>query len=87
MKKHTEVYLRQRARRLAHLYNRKKKEDKAWFPRNQNQAKHVVWQTLIVIRHQLNKALGCRLRQGDFEFLSKAIMKKLYSGKAVEAVR
>jgi hypothetical protein len=49
----------------------------AWLPTNRSEAQHVVYETLVVVREQLNKALGCRLKHGDFEFLAKAVMKKL----------
>jgi hypothetical protein len=53
----------------------------AWLPKDPNEAQHVVWETLILVRDQLNKALGCRLKKGDFEFLSKAAMSKMYPRK------
>jgi hypothetical protein len=46
-------------------------------PKNRNEARRIVYETLIVVREQLNKALGCRIRGGDLEFLTKAIMDKL----------
>jgi len=33
---------------------------------------------MIILRKQLNKALGCKLKRGDFEFLTKSVMKSLY---------
>jgi hypothetical protein len=48
-----------------------------WLPQKRSEAQHVVYETLVVVRDQLNKALGCHLKHGDFEFLAKAVMKKL----------
>jgi hypothetical protein len=53
----------------------------AWLPKDQNEARRAVWETLIVVRQQINKALGCHLKQGGFEFLTRAVMNELYPGK------
>jgi hypothetical protein len=54
----------------------------AWsLPKDPNEARRVVWMTMIVVREQLNKALGCHLKEGDFEFLTKAVMDKMYPRK------
>jgi hypothetical protein len=51
---------------------------KSWYPEDRAQAEHVIWQTMIILRKQLNKALGCKLKDGEFEFLTKSVMKSLY---------
>jgi len=51
---------------------------KPWYPEDRGQAEHVVWQTMIILRKQLNRALGCKLEQGNCEFLSKSVMRSLY---------
>src|SRR6266566_6754639 len=50
------------------------------FTEVRNEARRVVYETMIVVREQLNEALGCHIRIGDFKFLITAIMDKLNKG-------
>ena len=53
----------------------------AGLPKDRNEALQVVWRTMIVIRQQLNKALGCNLRSGDLQQLTDMVMDKMYPRK------
>jgi hypothetical protein len=46
-------------------------------PRERNEALRVVYDTMIVLRHQLNEALGCKLKSGDLQRLTDLVMAKL----------
>jgi hypothetical protein len=50
-------------------------------PKDRNEARRVVWETVKVVRIQLNKALGCRLQQGDLDYVTDSVMHKLYPMK------
>jgi len=60
------------------LPHKEGRENMAWLPENPNEARHVVFETMIVLRQQLNKALGCHIKTGDLEFLTRAVMDKMY---------
>src|SRR2546427_1797059 len=59
-----------------------KQGEKIWLDLTEvrNEARRVVYETMIVVREQLNEALGCHIRIGDFKFLITAIMDKLNKG-------
>jgi len=48
---------------------------------NRNEALQVVWRTMIILRQQLNKALGCNLKSGDLQQLTDMVMNKMYPRK------
>ena len=43
-------------------------------PEDRNEALRVVFDTMIVIRGQLNKALHCNLKAGDLQWLTDVVM-------------
>lgn len=46
-----------------------------------NEGRRVVWLTLSIVRQQLNKALGCRIKSGDLEPLTQSVLDSIYPRK------
>jgi hypothetical protein len=46
-----------------------------------NEARRLVWVTMQELKIQLNKVLGCKLGDGDFEFFTLMVMNKHYPKK------
>jgi hypothetical protein len=56
----------------------------SWKMPEREEAQHVVWETMHVLREQLNSALFCNIKKGDLEVLTKIVMDRLdqrYYGK------
>jgi hypothetical protein len=59
------------------LSHKEGREEMLELPKERNEALRVVYDTMIVLRQQLNKALGCKLKSGDLQWLTDVVMASL----------